>query len=202
MSEAMEMELKELRRQVALLQAELVTMRHPKARDDRLMLATRELDAIVETTATATDNILAAAEEIGSTIDTLQRKSEDPAVEEAADRLGDLISRLYTECSFQDLTGQRITKVVNTLRYLEQRVNAMIEIWGIESGKAVDEQADKRPDAHLLNGPARPGQEKSQTEIDAILSGVTGGSDSGAKLPELLNGKAAASQSDIDRMFG
>src|SRR4051812_44549983 len=112
MSEAVEMELKELRRQVALLQTELVSMRHPRAPDDRLLLAARELDAVVETTATATDNILAAAEEIGSTIDTLQRRSVDPAVEEAADRLGDLVGRLYSECSFQDLTGQRIRRVV------------------------------------------------------------------------------------------
>ena len=113
----------------------------------------------------------------------------------------DHCTRIIEACAFQDLTGQRITKVVNTLRYLEQRVNAMIEIWGIESAKALDEPADKRPDAHLLNGPARPGQEKSQSEIDAILNGVASNDTAGAKLPELLN-KAPASQSDIDRMFG
>jgi chemotaxis regulatin CheY-phosphate phosphatase CheZ len=165
--------------------------------NNRINLATEELDEIVRSTERATSDILNAAEAV------LKLAGEvSPIAAEKAAELSAQATEILTACSFQDLTGQRITKVVNTLRYLEQRVNAMIEIWGIESGKALDEQADKRPDAHLLNGPARPGQEKSQSEIDAILNGVTGGSESGAKLPELLNGKAAASQSDIDRMFG
>src|SRR5579863_5200842 len=130
MREAGEMELTELRRQIALLQAELVTMRHPRAPSDRLLLAARELDAIVETTANATDNILAAAEEIGSTIDALQRHSADPAVDEAADRLGDLLGRLYSECSFQDLTGQRIRRVVGMLGFIESRLARMVEVFG------------------------------------------------------------------------
>jgi chemotaxis regulatin CheY-phosphate phosphatase CheZ len=160
---------------------------------NRINLATEELDEIVRSTERATSDILNAAEHI--------LKLAEAVAPLAADKAGELSSHateILTACSFQDLTGQRITKVVNTLRYLEQRVNAMIEIWGIENAKAAEEPVDERPDAHLLNGPARPGQEKNQTEIDAILNGVTGGKDS--KLPELL-GKPA-SQSDIDRMFG
>ncbi len=161
--------------------------------NNRINLATEELDEIVRSTERATSDILNAAEHI--------LKLATAVAPVAGDKAGELSSHateILTACSFQDLTGQRITKVVNTLRYLEQRVNAMIEIWGIESAKAQDEPVDERPDAHLLNGPARPGQEKGQAEIDAILNGVTGGKES--KLPELL-GKPA-SQSDIDRMFG
>lgn len=170
MSGAGEMELKELRRQVGLLQAELVTMRHPRVRNDRLMLAARELDAVVETTASATDNILAAAEEIGSTIDALQRKSADPAVEAAADRLGDLVSRLYTECSFQDLTGQRIRRVVGTLDFIEQRLAKMVEVFGEDYEKLPPpEAADATGDAALLNGPQLDSPGVSQAEIDRIF---------------------------------
>lgn len=183
---------------------------------NRINLATEELDEIVRSTERATSDILNAAEAVLKLADDVSPVAADKASELSAQA-----TEILTACSFQDLTGQRITKVVNTLRYLEQRVNAMIEIWGIETGKAVAEEGDKRPDSHLLNGPARPGQEKSQNEIDAILNGVaadTGDSaSSGAKLPELLagngkapdtapapppNGKAAASQSDIDRLFG
>ena len=46
-------------------------------------------------------------------------------------RYGVLLSG-YTACSFQDITGQRTEKVVNVLRFIEQRINAMIEIWGVE----------------------------------------------------------------------
>ena len=165
---------------------------------NRINLATEELDEIVRSTERATSDILNAAEQMLKLAEELT-----PVAAEKAAAFSAQATEILTACSFQDLTGQRITKVVNTLRYLEQRVNAMIEIWGIENATAVAEQTDKRPDAHLLNGPARPGQEKSQSEIDIILNGVTAGPDGpGAKLPELLNGKAAASQSDIDRMFG
>ena len=37
---------------------------------------------------------------------------------------------IFTACSFQDLTGQRTTKVINVLRYIEQRIGSMIAIWG------------------------------------------------------------------------
>lgn len=163
---------------------------------NRINLATEELDEIVRSTERATSDILNAAEQVLKLAEELM-----PVAEAKATILSAQATEILTACSFQDLTGQRITKVVNTLRYLEQRVNAMIEIWGIESTKALDEPADRRPDAHLLNGPARPGHEKSQTEIDAILNGVAAGGNGGAKLPELLN-KSPASQSDIDRMFG
>jgi chemotaxis regulatin CheY-phosphate phosphatase CheZ len=169
---------------------------------NRINLATEELDEIVRSTERATSDILNAAEQMLKVAQELM-----PVAEEKATMLSAQATEILTACSFQDLTGQRITKVVNTLRYLEQRVNAMIEIWGIESAKAIAaEQVDQRPDAHLLNGPARPGHEKNQNEIDAILNGVTNGAgngagNGGAKLPELLN-KTPASQSDIDRMFG
>jgi chemotaxis protein CheZ len=170
MSGAGEMELKELRRQVCLLQAELVTMRHPRAPTDRLMLAARELDAIVETTASATDNILDTAEEIGITIDALQRKSVDPAIEEAADKLGDLISRLYSECSFQDLTGQRIRRVIGTIDFIEQRLAKMVAVFGAEYEKLpLPEVADASGDAALLNGPQLDSPGVSQAEIDRLF---------------------------------
>ena len=71
-------------------------------------------------------------------------------------------------CSFQDITGQRTTKVVNTLRYIEQRVNSMIAIWDLtETTKAKIEPLDKRPDAHLLNGPSSNGV--SQDDVDAMF---------------------------------
>lgn len=161
----------------------------------RINLATEELDEIVRSTERATSDILNAAEHV--------LKLAEAVAPVAADKASDLsahATEILTACSFQDLTGQRITKVVNTLRYLEQRVNAMIEIWGIESAKGIEEQVDQRPDAHLLNGPARPGHEKSQTEIDAILNGMKGNGD--PNLPDLLTGKNSASQNDIDRMFG
>jgi chemotaxis regulatin CheY-phosphate phosphatase CheZ len=69
-----------------------------------------------------------------------------------------------------------MTKVVNALRYLEQRVNTMIEIWGITPEDALKaaqtaKPTDARPDAHLLNGPAREGEGVAQDDVDRLLNG-------------------------------
>ena len=103
-----------------------------------------------------------------------------------------------TACSFQDITGQRTTKVVNVLRYIEQRVNSMVQIW---SGDAVDPAAtqplDTRPDAHLLNGPAVAGAGVSQDDIDALF----GGFDAPAEEQPAAAGTSPLDQSAIDALL-
>ena len=49
------------------------------------------------------------------------------------DQVTDKVNVVFEACSFQDITGQRTTKVINTLSYIETRVNTMIEIWGVDN---------------------------------------------------------------------
>ena len=87
---------------------------------------------------------------------------------EVCDLLDAKATEVYTACSFQDLTGQRTRKVIGVLRYLEGRINAMIEIWGLDGALAA-EAAEKRAVAAgkaLLNGPAGPGQGLDQADVD------------------------------------
>jgi len=74
-------------------------------------------------------------------------------------------------CSFQDITGQRTDKVVQALRFLEARINSMMEIWqlGEVAPAAKLEIEDSRPDAHLLNGPQMDGSALEQNDIDAMI---------------------------------
>jgi hypothetical protein len=101
----------------------------------------------------------------------LRRNGADP---EVCSEIESEVSNIFTACSFQDITGQRTSKVVNALRYIEQRVNAMIAIWDVEGVKpstdVPDAFADKRPDAHLLNGPALEGHGVSQSDVDALFA--------------------------------
>ncbi|MDP6344895.1 MAG: protein phosphatase CheZ, partial [Alphaproteobacteria bacterium] len=80
---------------------------------------------------------------------------------------------IFLACSFQDITGQRITKVVNALHCLEQRVGAMIEIWGSESlrhaSKKTATSDHDDPEAGLLDGPQLAGRGVDQDEIDRLL---------------------------------
>jgi chemotaxis regulatin CheY-phosphate phosphatase CheZ len=136
----------------------------------RINLATEELDAIVHATERATSDILNGAERI---MELAQKVKKVEGLSDEADQLDIEATNILMACGFQDITGQRISKVVSTLRYLEERVDAMIRIWGIEgaTGDQVDTDVrDTRPDAHLMNGPALSGG-VDQNEVDNLLAG-------------------------------
>jgi chemotaxis regulatin CheY-phosphate phosphatase CheZ len=106
----------------------------------RLVDATGELEEIVSATEAATSEILSGVERIHVLADMLPKEGADGKI---ALEIQTRATETLTACSFQDLTGQRITQVVNTLRYIEQRVNAMLEIWGLEPLSAGDEEAEE-----------------------------------------------------------
>ncbi|HLZ64895.1 MAG TPA: protein phosphatase CheZ [Aliidongia sp.] len=136
----------------------------------RINLATEELDAIVHATERATSDILNGAERI---MELAQRVKKAEGLGDEAEQLDIEATNILMACGFQDITGQRISKVVSTLRYLEERVDAMIRIWGIDGVRA-DEvpvgERDMRPDAHLMNGPSLSGG-VDQSEVDNLLAG-------------------------------
>lgn len=152
--------------------AEIAALRPKDADDDRLMAVTFELDAIVSSTESATENILEAAEKIESIGKEIRAHASDSYVGRLVEDINDTVSTIFEACNFQDITGQRITKVVKTLKYVEARINAMIEIWGPEnisdvSPKIFEEHKDD--DSKLLNGPALENQGISQDEIDKLF---------------------------------
>lgn len=125
-----------------------------------LSSATDELDAVVSDSATAAGTILEAAEAM-----------EDVAGRcDAADRakLQAAAAHIYEACSFQDLSGQRITKVVRALRQVESGLQLLLRTFGGPH----PEPANGAPkgDAALLNGPQLPSKAQSQDEIDALLA--------------------------------
>lgn len=149
---------------------------------NRIVTATSELDQIVQATERATSDILNAAERVMEIAGTLPAE-----LAEQGQILTDQATEIFTACSFQDITGQRISKVVNTLRYIDQRVAAMVEIWGADAltgvKPAAAPAADGRADSHLLNGPSMPGQGRTQDEIDALLNGVMADAPAAAPAP-------------------
>lgn len=140
----------------------------PERGGNRIVSATGELDAIVSATERATLEILKGAERIGAAIARLPKSD---TINPIRAEIEGQVMEIMTSCSFQDITGQRTTKVVNTLRYIEQRVNSMMQIRMGEApdGSSVPDEQDARPDAHLLNGPASDGG-VSQGDIDALFN--------------------------------
>jgi chemotaxis protein CheZ len=152
--------------------AEIAALKPKDADDDRLIAVTFELDAIVSSTERATEQILESSEKIEAIAKEIQAHAADGYVSRLVEDIGDTVSSIFEACNFQDITGQRITKVVKTLKYVEDRINAMIEIWGPEniadvSPKIFEEHRDD--DSKLLNGPQLENKGISQAEIDNLF---------------------------------
>jgi chemotaxis regulatin CheY-phosphate phosphatase CheZ len=163
-------ELLEMAGSIEKARREVAALRPPDSDDNRILSATSELDAIVTSTERASFDILNSAERLMELSTKMRRAGGE---NELCAELEGEVTNIFTACSFQDLTGQRTSKVVNALRYIEQRINAMIAIWGIERVVASDDDPafiDKRPDAHLLGGPALEGHGVSQSDVDALFA--------------------------------
>ncbi len=172
-------ELVEMSEAIARTRREIAQIRPPHQLDQfdqQLFHATLELDHIVDATEKATSDILEAAEEIQEVAWTLREKGIEI---ELCDKIDQRATDIYTACSFQDITGQRTGKVVKALRFIEQRINAMIEIWGVEDiAFKVDDIATKMrsfaeqvrgADDGLLHGPSDEGAGLKQDDVDRML---------------------------------
>src|SRR5215216_5933198 len=136
---------------------------------------THELDAIVGGTETATEGILAAAEFIDQAANSLSAVVKSEQDKAAAHDIQDHVIQIFEACNFQDLTGQRITKVVAALKFIETHIVKMMEIWGgIESFNDVTPiaMAEREGERQLVNGPKLEGEagHASQDEIDALFN--------------------------------
>ena len=81
----------------------------------------------------------------------------------------DATTRIYEACSFQDITGQRITKVVNTLKTIEAKVGQIVFMFGDAGGEGAA-AAGRSDEAALLNGPQLPAAAMDQSDIDKLLA--------------------------------
>lgn len=152
-------EVEELGRTIATARAEIAALQVAEINASHIPSATDELDAIVAHTASATEAIL-------ETCETLDQVASEVSAE-MGQVLLDATTRIYEACSFQDITGQRITKVVATLKTIDAKV---AQIVGAFSGRRTDEAPAVPVLAMLENGPQLPGQAMDQSDIDKLLA--------------------------------
>jgi chemotaxis protein CheZ len=155
-------EVEELGRTISCAKAEIAALRMEDITHSHIPFATDELDAIVEHTATATNAILSSCETLDDVAGSL---SGEPAA-----RLQDATTRIYEACSFQDITGQRITKVVGTLKTIEAKVAQIVATFGSAPDADEMDTAAEPSDAALLNGPQHPTVAMDQSDIDRLLA--------------------------------
>lgn len=127
-----------------------------------LFQASDELEEIVTETARATNNIMSVAED-------MEKMSRD-AGEPLATQLMNAATRIYEACAFQDITGQRITKVVRAVQHIDGQIRQLAAICDTGNGGNVGEVAPVAADA-LLNGPQLSATAQTQDDIDRLFGG-------------------------------
>jgi hypothetical protein len=88
-----------------------------------------DVESVVSATEQATSGILAAAEQIQEVAWTMREQGTDTRL---CDQLDARASDIYQACSMQNFRGQRTQKVMQGIRELEGRINAMIDVWDLE----------------------------------------------------------------------
>ena len=153
-------EVESLGRTIAAAKAEIAALRMDDITVSDIPFATDELDAIIEHTASATHAILESCEMLDAVGEHLDG--------EPATKLQDATTRIYEACGFQDITGQRITKVVNTLKIIENKVGQLVQTFG-DGGREAEVVA-VQGEAVLENGPQLPTMAMDQSDIDKLLA--------------------------------
>ena len=115
-----------------------------------------------------------AAEAIDQAATALSKNVSADQQKLLSEEIQERVVAIFEACNFQDLTGQRINKVMGTMKFIEQHINEMMEIWGgVDAIKAhAPAIIDTREgDARLLNGPKTDGDigHASQDDIDALF---------------------------------
>lgn len=164
-------ELEELARYIKQAKHDIASIKPKDISTDYIPTATDELDAVVGATEDATNKIMDECDKLTAIAETCQ--------EDVKNKLTDCVTHIYEACNFQDLTGQRITKVVETLKHIDTRVEALVRAMGDEIHRGDGESGghhprnihDADPEKGLLNGPQLPQNAISQDDIDRLLSG-------------------------------
>ncbi len=164
--DSMYSELVELKRVIEESKQEITIARPGDIKRKDIPTATDELDAVIAATAQATAEIMDSCDAIQNAAGEIGGE----AAGEAADKINAEVMKIFESCSFQDITGQRIKKVVTTLRSIEERVERLISLLGDRAGNITGDDDTRVGDARLLNGPQLPDKAVSQEDIDKLLA--------------------------------
>jgi chemotaxis protein CheZ len=147
---------------IRVTRSEIGALRADGGNAQMFSTTTDELEEIVTETARATNRIMDAAETVEKVAASLEPRP--------ASALMGAVTSIYEASAFQDITGQRITKIVRALQSLEEKLASLASAFGPLDGTAVTSKPEG--DAALLNGPQLEKSAASQTDIDALFASL------------------------------
>jgi chemotaxis protein CheZ len=153
----------------------------------RVARVTRELEAVFNDTTGATERILKAAEDIDQNAQTLANLLKGGHEQGLAQDIQERVTAIFEACNFHDLTGQRIARVADTLKLVEDHLARMMEIWSVIERFNVDtaRSTASRLDG-LINGPELGGPDGDKPRREG---------------PSLSGDRGHSTQAEIDKLF-
>jgi chemotaxis protein CheZ len=130
----------------------------------RIPSAGAELDALVKDSAEATERIMTAAEEILA-CDAVTLEAHAAYASERA-------MFILEACAFNDLAGQRVSKISDVLRVIEERTRRFASELGITDAPDCETEDERRNREALLNGPAVGDAGNNQQSIDDLFASL------------------------------
>src|SRR5882757_1100016 len=159
-------ELREIAGYIESMRTEIGALQVNDLKESRIPSAGQELGAIVAATEAATDTIMTCAETL------MGADASDPAAYKAL--VDEKMMIIFEACSFQDITGQRIAKVVETLQHIEERVARFANVMNAKDiqGFLTDQERERseRKEKFLLNGPQLAGEGVDQNDVDKMFA--------------------------------
>jgi chemotaxis protein CheZ len=112
------------------------------------------LDAVVAETEHAAMEIMQQAERAQAAAKRLHNGGSANTAADLAE-VDDAATCILMACAFQDITGQRIRKVLSAMRHVETRIATLVALMGIGQEEALrPDGAPPGSEAALLNGPS------------------------------------------------
>ncbi len=155
---------------VQRVRTEIASLNQSGDGEDKFATMGEQLDGVVEATRDASDSIMEAIEKNNEAVAKLKESIKDSELIELLDNIENSNNAVFEACAFQDITGQRVTKIIKSVSYVEDRVNALREIWGDDELDRVElAVVELTEDEKLLHGPQPKAVAISQDEIDKLF---------------------------------
>ncbi|MFA5119705.1 protein phosphatase CheZ [Zavarzinia sp.] len=160
-------ELEDLLAYIHQTQREIAAIQPAELTGEKIPHANDQLRSVVDATEQATGVFLDIAEELSALAETFGGAG--------AAELQAITTRIYEASNFQDITGQRINKVLETMEIIEARLSRLVAMTG---SAAVPTAGPMAPapvpvvDEHLLNGPQLPDAAATQDDIDRLFASL------------------------------
>ena len=158
-------ELREIAGYIESMREKIGMLQVHDLKNSRIPSAGQELSAITQSTEQATNTIMECAEAV------MAADASDGAAYKALVEAKMMI--IFEACSFQDITGQRIAKVVETLEHIETRIARFADVMREKDLDGFltehERKRNERKEKLMLNGPQLEGEGVAQTEVDQLF---------------------------------